>query len=359
MGSARGCAASTVEGRRTHGRLAATLLGLIVILGVAGGCQAGDHAEPADSSSAAEGGATVAEPEAITFAETVDDSEYVVATASLSAVGDNLMNMPVVYSADRAEGEMNDGLYDFGSLYAGVRDIVDTHDINFIDIETIIGGDELGISGYPIFNTPTDNATDIANFGFNLATTATNHSLDKGFEGIQGSAATWATHPEVVVTGTFVNEEDRNRIRTFETQGITFAFLAYTDSLNGIPMPDGRPWAVATDDREAISRDLEAANTLADVVIVAMSWGDENVHEPNDRQRETAQLLANGGADLVLGFGPHVIQPVEWVEGLDGIRDADRPPDARGLFARQLHQQSAEHVRQRRRLLHLRYPGGR
>ena len=238
---------------------------------------------------------------------------------TLSAVGDNLMNMPVVYAADANAGEMGDGWYDFTPMYAGVADILASHDLNFIDIETILGGDHLGLSGYPSFNSPSVIAEQVAASGWNLVTTAMNHSWDMGLEGIQNSSATWAAQPGVLATGTFTSPEDRSTIRTVERGGIRFAFLAYTDYLNGLVLPDDQWWAVATADADAMAADVERARTQegADVVIVAMSWGDENATAPNDTQYFYAQTLADLGVDLVIGFGPHVIQPIEWVAGLD------------------------------------------
>ena len=251
------------------------------------------------------------------LAPVVQERTY--ARVTLSAVGDNLMNMPVVYAADANAGEMNDGWYDFTPMYAGVADILASHDLNFIDIETILGGDHLGLTGYPSFNSPAVIAEQVAASGWNLATTATNHSWDMGLEGIQNSSATWAAQPSVLVTGTFTSPEDRATIRTVERGGMRFAFLAYTDYLNGLVLPDDQWWAVATADADAMSADVERARTEAgaDVVIVAMSWGDENATAPNDAQYFYAQTLANLDVDLVIGFGPHVIQPIEWVEGLD------------------------------------------
>ena len=237
---------------------------------------------------------------------------------TLSAVGDNLMNMPVVTAADANAGEVGDGWYDFTPMYAGVADIVAASDLNFIDIETILGGDDLGLSGYPIFNSPSCIAEQVAGFGWNLASTATNHAWDMGLAGIENSSATWAAQPSVLETGTFTSPEDRERIRMTEVRGMRVAFLAYTDYLNGFELPEGQEWAVATADADAMASDVSRARAQgADVVVVAMSWGTENATEPNDAQRFFAQHLANLGVDVVVGFGPHVIQPVEWVDALD------------------------------------------
>lgn len=244
--------------------------------------------------------------------------EPVYTTVTFSAVGDNLMNYPVVESADANVGEVGDGLYDFTPMYAGVQDIVSSRDLNFIDIETILGGDYLGISGYPVFNSPSAIAGQVAAFGWNMASTATNHSLDMGLEGIANSSAIWAQYPQVAVTGTFTSWEDRVRVRLAERGGIQFALLAYTDYLNGIPVPEGAGYAVALADPEAMAEDVARARAAgADVVIVAMSWGDENSFTPNDAQLYYAQVLADLGVDLVVGFGPHVVQPIAWYEGRD------------------------------------------
>lgn len=245
----------------------------------------------------------------------LSEERYV--TVTFSAVGDNLMNYPVVEAADANAGTVGDGQYDFVPMYRGVQDIVQASDLSFIDIETILGGDHLGISGYPVFNSPAAIAAQVAGFGWDLATTATNHSLDMGVEGILNSCATWASYPQVAMTGTFASPEDRARIRVVERKGIRFAFLAYTDYLNGIPVPEGHEYAVAVADDAAMAADVARAHEVADVVVVAMSWGDENEFDPNESQRHHAQLLANLGVDLVVGFGPHVIQPIEWYDQLD------------------------------------------
>lgn len=51
-------------------------------------------------------------------------------------------------------------------------------------------------------------------------------------------------------------------------------------------------------------------------VLVALHAGDEYVDYPNDQQREWVQLAADSGATAVIGHHPHVLQPVEWVEGV-------------------------------------------
>ena len=69
--------------------------------------------------------------------------------------------------------------------------------------------------------------------------------------------------------------------------------------------------------KEVIS-DLQRAREEADIVIVFAHWGDEYQEEANAGQREMAALFAEGGADVVIGSHPHVVQEVEEIKRPDG-----------------------------------------
>jgi poly-gamma-glutamate synthesis protein (capsule biosynthesis protein) len=60
-----------------------------------------------------------------------------------------------------------------------------------------------------------------------------------------------------------------------------------------------------------MAEDTDALRPLCDFLIVSMHWGIEYEHEPSGAQKKAAELLAEHGADLILGHHPHVIQPVE------------------------------------------------
>ncbi len=61
-----------------------------------------------------------------------------------------------------------------------------------------------------------------------------------------------------------------------------------------------------------IVRQVQSAKT--NIVVVSIHWGIEYDHKPTERQRLLARRLANAGADLLIGHGPHVLQPVEWLD---------------------------------------------
>ena len=52
--------------------------------------------------------------------------------------------------------------------------------------------------------------------------------------------------------------------------------------------------------------------------MVSVHWGQEGATTPNEEQKKYAQIMADNGADVIIGHHPHVIQPIEWIEGANG-----------------------------------------
>ena len=95
---------------------------------------------------------------------------------SIIVTGEILIHDRIVENALRA-----DGSYDFNFVFDQLREEIAGADIRMANTEVIIGGKELGISGYPRFNLPYELADAIANAGFNVTLQACNHSLDFDF----------------------------------------------------------------------------------------------------------------------------------------------------------------------------------
>ncbi len=230
---------------------------------------------------------------------------------SFIGVGDNLIHN-VIFE----EAQLADGSFDFKPMFENVADDIESADLAFINQETLIGGDEFGFSGYPAFNTPSDMANNLNELGFDLVNGASNHSLDKGKKGIINTLEIWDRQEDMVFTGVFDSQEERDAIPVIERDGVTFSFLAYTYGTNGIE-PDVS-YRLNYFDEDLITQDIERAKEVSDFVIVSAHWGDEHMLEPNDFQKDYAQLFADLEVDAVIGTHPHVIQPVEWIEGKNG-----------------------------------------
>lgn len=230
---------------------------------------------------------------------------------SFIGVGDNLIH-DVIFE----EAHMNDGTFNFKPMFENVADEIEQADLAFINQETLIGGDEFGFSGYPAFNTPSDMAGNLNDLGFDLVNGASNHSLDKGKQGVLNTLEIWGKQEEMLFTGVFDSQEQRDTIPTIERNGLTFSFLAYTYGTNGIE-PDVS-YRLNYFDKALITQDVKKAKEVSDFVIVSAHWGDEHMLEPNEFQKEYAQLFSDLGVDVVVGTHPHVIQPIKWVEGKNG-----------------------------------------
>ena len=239
-----------------------------------------------------------------------------VTTLHVSATGDNLIHDGIYLQARQRAG--GDG-YDFGLLYENVAYFYKDFDINWINQETLVT-DELPPSSYPCFCTPGALAQEAYDIGFRVFSLSNNHSYDQGAEGIAATRRFWASMPEdVVTTGLFAGEEDYNNIPIQEKNGVKIAYLAYTDSTNGIPTPqNAEANVIYTSQEDVIQMQVEQAEAMADIVIVGVHWGTENSHVVTDAQRILAQKIADWGADLIIGTHPHVIQPIEMVTSSDG-----------------------------------------
>ena len=124
--------------------------------------------------------------------ETEKESEV-----TLIMVGDMLMHTPV-----NETGVMEDGGIDFSHLFTYTKDMIKGADLAIVNQEVILGGKELGISGYPAFNTYQEFGGDLVDAGFDVVLHATNHALDKGKKGILSCLSYWeSAYPEIAVLG--------------------------------------------------------------------------------------------------------------------------------------------------------------
>ena len=101
-------------------------------------------------------------------------------------VGDVLLHTPVEESCRKP-----DGSYDYDSLFTHTKDEISAADLALVNQEVIIGGSELGISGYPCFNADFSLCDTLVRTGFNVICHATNHAMDKGRAGLISCAQHW------------------------------------------------------------------------------------------------------------------------------------------------------------------------
>ena len=243
----------------------------------------------------------------------IDDEEVVEVkdvkkTMSLVMVGDALIHDSIYKDA-----YIGDNNYDFMDMFDYIGEEIKDYDLRYYNQETIIGGKDLGLSNYPLFNSPDEIGSDLVKTGFNMVSLANNHSLDKRERGINYSVNFWKSMDGVITAGSYNSWEDRNEVRIKEKNGIKFAFLSYTTGTNGIPLPEGKEYLVNVYSDDVVKSDIDAVKGEVDVIIVAMHWGSEYTHTPTSEEKRIAQYLSSLGVNLIIGCHPHVIQPVDYV----------------------------------------------
>lgn len=241
----------------------------------------------------------------------------VVTTVDFSATGDNLIHAGIYKQAAARAGEGE--AYSFDYCYANLVDFYSGQDVNWINQETLCTK-ELEPSTYPCFSTPGECAEALYRAGIRVFSLSNNHTYDKGATGIAATLRFWNSMPEdVVTTGLWYGEEDYGHIPLHVVNGVSIAYLSYTEHTNGIRRPgSAEANIVYTSETDVIQRQVTAAAEAADFVVVGVHWGVEDSHTITDAQRTLAQQLADWGADVIVGTHPHVLQDAEWRTAADG-----------------------------------------
>lgn len=252
----------------------------------------------------------------------VDDNNHST-SISLIMAGDNLINDKLYNAAKK-----DDGSYDFKSMYSYIKDIVKNYDLAYYNQETILGGSEIGVSSYPAFNSPYEVGDATIDTGFNLVSLATNHTLDRGEKAIINSLNYWNNKSNVLTSGSYLSNNDRNKVNIKEVNNITYTMLNYTYGTNGIKVPEGKEYLVNIwpctgnnpdndtkyqEYKEVVKEDILRVRDKVDLLIVAMHFGVEYTHVPTNYQIDMAEFLSSLGVDIIIGTHPHVIMPITYI----------------------------------------------
>lgn len=237
---------------------------------------------------------------------------------TLVASGDVLPHTSVIrQAANDADG---DG-HDFRPMYSEVKALVAAADLALCHMETIYGEEGGPFSGYPAFVSPPSVADALKDAGYDGCSTASNHTLDDGADGLRRTLDRF-DKVGLKHAGSARTASEAATPTLYEAGSAKVAHLAYTYDTNGYPLPEGRPWAVNLMEQDKIVADARAARKAgADVVLVSLHWGTEWETEPDEKQLSLGKALTasqTGGRpdiDMILGTHAHIPQPYEKVNG--------------------------------------------
>ena len=228
-------------------------------------------------------------------------------TFTLAAIGDIMCHNTQYIDA---YNESNN-TYDFSYVFNDISLYTKTADICIGNLETTFAGEEVGYSSYPTFNTPDSLAYELKDIGLDVLSTAGNHALDKGFDGLSRTIDT-LNAADISHLGTYKNEEDQNKTLIKYVKGIKIAFVNYAYGTNGIPLPSDKPFCVNLIDENLMKTQIDnAKKENPDIIVACMHWGNEYKTKQNSTQEDLANFLFQNGVDIILGTHPHVLEPME------------------------------------------------
>lgn len=233
---------------------------------------------------------------------------------TILAAGDVLPHTPVMTSAREGNG------YDFRPLLRGLDAWVQGADLALCHMEVPVSPTGRPVSGYPMFGTTPELVRDLAAQGWDGCSTASNHSVDKGFAGLARTLDVFDAEG-LGHTGTARTQEESAQPQRYVLeaggQETVIAHLSATYGTNGMPVDADKPWSVTMlDADEMIAAAHSARQDGADIVLVSMHAGSEYVTAPTEQQRKFAQALADSGeVDLLIGHHAHVPQPFAELTG--------------------------------------------
>jgi poly-gamma-glutamate synthesis protein (capsule biosynthesis protein) len=235
---------------------------------------------------------------------------------TLVATGDVLIHQDLELTAG---AQLADGSYDFTPVLAPVAPIVRDADLAICHLETPVAPPGGPYRGYPSFDVQPEIVDALAGAGYDLCSTASNHSLDDGTGGLVRTLDALDA-AGIAHTGTYRTQADSLQQTIVDVDGFVVGHVAATYGLNGGGPPADRAWSVDVADVPDVDGMLAAAARAraagAEVVVASLHCCREYDHDPTDAQVAAVRtLLASPDIDLVLGHHAHVVQPFEKIDG--------------------------------------------
>ena len=214
--------------------------------------------------------------------------------------------------------------YRFEELTAGLRPLIDG-DVNFANIETVVTS-QMALPPQDkafVFRSHPNSILHLVDLGFNLFGLANNHSYNHGFAGLEETLSTLEglgrmAPRAIAFAGIERTREDFGRARILRVGAHTIAFAA-------IGIMDSRfrvgsaPRAGVLNVKNQADYDLALKSlreAVADLKILSIHTGIEMKTSLEAGQRSMFErALTEGDVDLVLGHHPHVVRPVQSIQG--------------------------------------------
>lgn len=144
----------------------------------------------------------------------------------MSFLGDIMCEKPLM------KASYKNGKYNFDYLFENIKDKLDESDIVVANLETVFAGKDKGYTkDIYSFNTPDEFAEAISKVKIDYLSTANNHCLDRGIDGLSRTIEVLDKYG-IKSYGTYARKEDRRSYETVDLNGYKVALISYTYGTN-------------------------------------------------------------------------------------------------------------------------------
>ena len=270
---------------------------------------ADDAGSSKDAGSSEDIGTDVSSEEANDAEKDILSGETDAAAATLVFAGDFLLQDYTMAAYDQS------GLD--GLLSESLREAVQSADLAMVNEEFPFGtGGEAADKTYT-FQADPAYVRVLTDLGVDIVSLANNHILDFGQDVLSQTFAT-LDGAGIDYVGAGETIERAKAWISYDLNGISAAVLSASRVIPEVSwdVRNSQPGVFSTYDSALLVEQIETAKQENDLVIVYVHWGIESSDTPEDYQRELAYEYIDAGADLVIGSHPHVLQGLEYYNGV-------------------------------------------
>ncbi len=196
------------------------------------------------------------------------------------------------------------GKEDYYGLLENIEPAITNNDIALFQLDDVV------VDTYTENGVPKGFADQFTNIGFSMVSLASQGQLELGENALQTSHTYW-NEQSLYTAGSKVSGDTTTEI--YEKNGITFGLLGYTMPDNVKEYTITNPGILDVYSDELVTTEIQSLRNQVDVIIVYLDWNDIDSFEVSNEQHRIAKLLADSGADIILGTNTGSIQPVEWI----------------------------------------------
>lgn len=162
-------------------------------------------------------------------------------------------------------------------------------------------------------------AENLKTLSVDIVSAANNHVYDYGPEAFSDTLDTLSAW-DIPYAGAGRNIEEAKEAVFFIAGGFKIAYVSATQIERTTRFTKGAtetcPGVLRTDDLKDCLDAIDAAKADSDFVVVLVHWGTEGTNYFEEDQRQLARRFIDHGAGLVVGCHPHVLQGIEYYQGV-------------------------------------------